>query len=433
MPPATPLRKQRDFLSLWTGQAISQIGSRITREGLPLTAVLTLGASPMQMGILNGAGAAAVLIFGLFAGAWVDRVRRRPILIASDLGRAALLASVPAAALLHRLTIAHLCLVASAAAVLTVFFDVAYQAYVPSLVDRGLLVEANSKLALTESIAEVSGPGLTGILVQWLTAPIAIAFDAISFLVSAASLWWIGAPEPQPKRDSGQHIVREIREGLRVCRSNPILRALLLRTAAGAFFGGFIGGLYVLYAIRNLGLNALLIGLVVAAGGASSLFGAFLAPRLVNRLGVGPALIAAAAVSGASCLLLPLAHGPVAACCAWLVAAQAGDAAWPIASVCDLSLRQAVAPPGMLGRVNSAMHLMFRGLLPAGAVLGGALAGATGVRGAIATGGAGVLLSTLFLVFSPIRGLRELPTPAERNTPGANERAAAADHAAPEP
>jgi predicted MFS family arabinose efflux permease len=152
----------------------------------------------------------------------------------------------------------------------------------------------------------------------------------------------------------------------------------------------------------------------VAVGGASSIGGAFLAPRLVRRLGVGPTLISAAAVLGVTGLLLPLAHGSVAACCAYLAAAQLGDAAWPVTSVCDLSLRQAVAPPGLLGRVNSAMHLLFRGLLPAGAVAGGALASAIGIRATIAIGGAGFLLSTLFLVFSPIRRLRDLPVAGVR-------------------
>ena len=207
MPPRT-LWRQSDFLKLWSGQAISQIGSRITREGLPLTAVLMLGATPLEMGILSGASAAAVVVCGLFTGAWVDRLRRRPILVAADLGRAALLATIPTAAVLHRLTMMHLYAVASAAGALTVFFDAAYQAYVPSLVDRSAILEANSKLALSESIAEVSGPGLTGILVQWLTAPFAIVFDAVSFLISAASVGLIGTVEAQPERGPAAHILR---------------------------------------------------------------------------------------------------------------------------------------------------------------------------------------------------------------------------------
>jgi Na+/melibiose symporter-like transporter len=299
-------------------------------------------------------------------------------------------------------------LVASSAAVMTLVFDVAYQAYVPSLVDRGALLDANSKLALTESVAEVSGPALTGILVQWLTAPVAIAFDALSFLVSAASVWWIGAPEPRPQPAAATHLLREIRDGLRFCWGDRLLRALILRTATGAFFVG-MQSLYLFYAIRQLGLNAAMLGFVVAAGGAANLVGALFAQRLVRSLGFGHALIASAIVLGVASLIPPLAHGSAAVCCLFLAAAQLGDAAWPVTNVCDLSLRQAVASGSLLGRVNSAMHLMFRGVLPAGALAGGALAGTIGVRNTMAVGGAGFLLSSLFLVFSPIQGLGQLP------------------------
>jgi len=176
------LWRDPDFLKLWAGQAVSQIGSWITLVGLPLTAVLVLGASPLQMGLLSGAGAAAVLVFGLFAGAWADRLRRRPILIAADLGRAAVLGTIPLAVTLHRLTMGHLYLVAAASAVLTVFFDVSYQAYLPALVSRENILEGNSKLALTDSIAGIAGPGLTGVLVQAITAPIAAKMSNIEVI-----------------------------------------------------------------------------------------------------------------------------------------------------------------------------------------------------------------------------------------------------------
>ena len=406
--PAPALLRQPDFLKLWSGQAISQIGSHISRVGLPLTAVLVLGASPLQMGVLNGAGAAAVLLFGLFAGAWVDRLRRRPLLIGADFCRALLLASIPLAALLHRLTFVHLCLVASAEGVLATLFDIAYRTYVPSLVGATALLDANSKLALTESASEIVGPGLTGILVQWLTPPVAIAFDAFSFLASMASVWWIRSPEPQPERPSDPHLLREIRDGLKACWLDARLRALVLRTAFGAFFGGFMS-LYILYAIRDLGLNAAQLGLVIAVGGAANLVGAFFAQRLVRRLGLGSTMIAGFLTLGISSLLPCLAHGSPAVCCVVLGMAQLGDVAWPVVDICGQSLCQAVASPALLGRVNSAMHLMFRGVLPAGALVGGVVAGSLGLRYTMALGGLGFLLSSLFLVFSPIRRLRELP------------------------
>jgi predicted MFS family arabinose efflux permease len=362
----------------------------------------------MQMGLLNGAGAAAVLVFGLFAGAWVDRLRRRPLLIGADFGRAVLLASIPLAALLHRLTIAHLCMVAAADGVLATVFDIAWRTYIPTLVGRSAVLEANSKLASTESLAEMLGPGLTGILVQWLTAPVAIAFDALSFLVSMASVGWIRSPEPRPARVPDAHIVHEIREGLTVCWRDSRLRAVAFRRAFGAFFVGF-GSLYILYVVRELGLNPAQLGLMIAVGGVTNLAGAFLAQRLVRQLGLGHSMIASTLLLGTASLLPALAHGSVAACCLVLVAAQLGDAGWPVANICNQTLCQAVAPPALLGRVNSAMHLMFRGMVPAGALAAGAVATAIGLRATMAIGGVGFLLSSLFLVFSPIRRLREFP------------------------
>ena len=403
------LTRDRDFLKLWGGQAISKIGSTITSVGLPLTAAFVLKASPLQMGILAGASGAGVLAFGLFAGAWADRLRRRPILIASDLARAALLSTIPLAAALHRLNMAHLYAVATLSGILTVFFDVSYQAYVPSLVNRRDLVEANSKLALTESIADVSGPGLTGLLVQLITAPMAILLDALSFLCSAVSVWLIRTPEPKPEPSPTPHMGREIAEGLAASWRNPLLRALLQRAAGGAFFGGFFGGLYFLFAVRELHMTALLLGIVISVGGASNLLGALLAERLLHRLGLGRTLIGAAWMIGLAMLLVPLAHGPVALSAAFLIAAQLGDMAWPIYNINATSLRQAVTPDRLLGRVNSAGHLLFWGALPLGGLAGGAIAQTIGIRQTMLIGALGYLLSTLWFAFSPIRHLRGLP------------------------
>ena len=403
------LTRDRDFLKLWGGQAISKIGSTITSVGLPLTAAFVLKASPLQMGILAGASGAGVLAFGLFAGAWADRLRRRPILIASDLARAALLSTIPLAAALHRLNMAHLYAVATLSGILTVFFDVSYQAYVPSLVNRRDLVEANSKLALTESIADVSGPGLTGLLVQLITAPMAILLDALSFLCSAVSVWLIRTPEPKPEPSPTPHMGREIAEGLAASWRNPLLRALLQRAAGGAFFGGFFGGLYFLFAVRELHMTALLLGIVISVGGASNLLGAVLAERLLHRLGLGRTLIGAAWMIGLAMLLVPLAHGPVALSAAFLIAAQLGDMAWPIYNINATSLRQAVTPDRLLGRVNSAGHLLFWGALPLGSLAGGAIAETFGIRQTMLIATLGYLLSNLWFTFSPIRHLRQLP------------------------
>jgi len=403
------LRLDPDFRKLWIGQAISQIGSNITGVALPLTAVLFLKASPLQMGFLSGAGAAAVLIFGLFAGAWVDRLRRRPILIGADLGRAVVLGIIPLAAMLHRLTIGDLYLVAVASSTLTVLFDVSYQAYLPSLIAHENILAGNSRLALTESIAQIAGPGIAGILVQLITAPMAMLFDAATFVCSAISVWLIRKPEPVPTRTLEPHIGREISEGLGASWRDPLLRALAGRRATSAFFLGFGSSLYFLFAMRELGLTAALLGIIIAIGGTSGLFGAFLAEWLVRRFGFGRTFIGSAVAIGMAMLLIPLAHGSVAARSAFLIAAQLGDLAWPVYTISERSLRQAITPNRLLGRVNSCMHLLFQGVLPLGALAGGAIAQAMGVRQALLIGAIGVLLSTMWLVFSPVRRLRELP------------------------
>ncbi len=407
------LWRRPDYVKLWTGQAISQMGSRITRTALPFVAVLTLDAGPLQMGILSGCAAASILLFGLFAGAWADRLRRRPLLIAADLARAAILASIPLAAVQHSLTMFHLYVVAALTGVCTVLFDVSYQAYVPSLVDRENILEANAKLALSESVAEVSGPGIAGFLVQALTAPIAIGFDAASFLVSAASIAWIRRPEIRPERAPDAHMGREIADGLRTSWQNPYLRAMGLRTFTGALFMGFFASLYPLLTVKVLALSPAAIGVIVAIGGAFAIAGSAVAERVVRRLGFGPAFLAAAVFTGFTSFLHPLAHGSATMACAFLAAGQLGDFAWPVLNITETSLRQSAAPPHVLGRVNSAMQLLFNGLIPVGAMAGGVIAVSIGVRTTMLIGAAGYLLSSLWLVFSPIPRLRELPPSAE--------------------
>ncbi|MGC4055636.1 MAG: MFS transporter [Paludibaculum sp.] len=401
---------------MWAGQAISQIGSNITSVGLPLTAVVVLKASPLQMGFLAGASALPVLALGLIAGAWADRLRRRPILIAADLGRAVVLGLIPLAAVLHRLRIEHLYMAAAASGLLTVLFDVSYQAYLPSLVSRENLLEGNSKLAATESFAEVVGPGFTGILVQLMTAPMAILIDAGSFVCSAFSVWLIRRPEPKPSQQQVPQIWREILEGLRAVWRNRLLRALAGRATTGAFFLGFGSSLYFLFVMRELGLSAALVGVIISAGGSCGLLGAVVTQRLVARFGVGAALIGSSLLIGLAMLLVPLAHGSATVCAAFLVASQVGDLAWPVYLINDRSLRQATTPDEFLGRVNSALHLMYHGALPLGALTGGAVAQVMGVRSTLFAGALGFLLSSLWLICSPARRLSVLPPAAdERN------------------
>jgi predicted MFS family arabinose efflux permease len=397
-----------DFLKLWTGQTISQLGSRITREGLPLAAVVVLGATPFEMGILNAASGAAVLAFGLFAGVWADRMRRRPVLIGTDLGRALVLGFVPLLALAHRLSMPALYAIAAAAGMLTVMFDVNYQAYFPSLVEKENLLEGNSKLALSDSIAEIAGPGLTGVLVQWLTAPFAILFDAISFLVSAASLAMIRKREPVPQSHADPHVWREIREGLQACWRDPILRAIALRTGAASLCMGMIGSMYVLFAMRDLKMNPATLGAVISVGGVSALLSAGLGEKTIRAVGYGPSLIFASILTGIAALLIPLAHGPMWLIIAFLTGSQLGDAGWVVYGISETTIRQTIVPDRVLGRVNSAMHLLFRGMYPVGAFVGGAVAQRAGARYTILAGVIGYLLTTIFLIASPLPRLRTI-------------------------
>jgi MFS family permease len=398
-------------MKLWTGQTISQFGSTVTREALPLTALLLLGATPFQMGLLSAAAAAPVLLVGLVAGAWIDRRRRRPVLIAADLVRALLLLSIPIAALLGQLRLEQLFVVAPLVGVLTVFFDVAYQSYVPLLVRRERIVEANAKLGISGSLSEVTAPGVAGVLVQIVSAPLTLLIDAASFLVSAALVGVIRTPEVLPKPDDGGANLRaEIGEGLNFVYGQPILRAFAAKAVLGAFFGNFYAALYGLYCLRVLGLTPALLGIAVAAGGAGDLIGALVAERLLKRLGLGRTILLVLVVGVPVSFLTPLAGGPVLLATAMLVGSQLfGDGLRSIYEINTLSVRQAVTPDALLGRVNASMYLLALGVGPFGAVVGGFLGGWLGPRETLALAVAGGALANLWIVFSPVRTLRSLP------------------------
>jgi MFS family permease len=397
------LWRHPDFMKLWTGQTISELGSRLTRDGVPYTAVIVLNAPASQMGFLTAVGAASVLLFGLLAGVWVDRFRRRPIMIAADLARAVILASIPIAAFAHRLSMAQLYVVIALAGFCTVFFDVAYQSYMPSLVERENLLEGNSKLAMSSSAAEIAGPSLTGILVQLITAPVAILFDAVSFLISAVSVMLIRKPEPahRPATTTPHPIA-----GLRFVFSHPLLRPLACFSITAFLSLGFLGPLYVLYAIRELHITPAELGIAIGMGGVGSIIGASLAPAIGRRVGLGHTFIGSVLVLAAAYALIPLAHGPRPWPLIFLMVQQLfGDFAFSTYMINELTLRQSVAPEGMLGRVNAAMQLMTRGVFPLSALAGGILAGAIGIRQTLAVAVAGVLAASLWLIASPLRRL----------------------------
>ncbi len=398
---------QPDFLKLWTGQTISELGSRITREGLPLAAVLILGATPVQMGLLTAVGSVAILLASLPAGVWVDRLRRKSVMIWADAGRAVLLLTVPVAAFTGQLGLGLLCAVIALTGVLTVLFDAAYEAYLPSLVARENLLEGNSKLAMSSSLAEVLGPGLAGFLIQVITAPLAILFDSLSFLASVVSLIVIRKPEPPPAAaHERQRVLREMRDGLRFVWHEPHLRALALAGATRSFFGSFIGVLYSLYAIRELGLNAAALGITISMGGLGSLIGAVVTERVVNRLGIGRTLILMLITSGGFTFFIPLASGSLLRPIGMLMIGQlGGDALQVIYLITQTSLRQSLTPDRLLGRVSASIQLLVMGVAPLGALIGGGLAEVIGVQLTLLVASIGIVLAAGWVIFSPVRSL----------------------------
>ncbi|MBC7927946.1 MAG: MFS transporter [Bryobacteraceae bacterium] len=389
-----------DFRKLWLGQTISEVGSRVSREGLPMTAVLLLHATPWQMGILSATGTSAVLIFGLAAGVVADRMRRRPLMIFTDVARAIVLMTVPVAALSGQLTMVQLLVVSALTGLLSVLFDVSYQAYLPTLIGKEALLEGNRKLAMSVAAAEILGPGLTGVLIQLLTAPVAILLDAVSFLVSALSVAAIRQPEPYVKSAStGLPSRVELLEGLRVIRHNPMLRALTLRTATASLSGGFFMPLYILFALRVLGLSTVQLGVTIALGGVGAITGAWVTRYLGERYPAGTVFFVSAFFMGTTVLCIPLAATFPESGLLFLCLAQFfGDGAYSFLNVSETTFRQRVVDEAVLGRANAVVQLASRGMLPVGALLGGYLADRGGITLTLWLGGVGYFLSSFWLL-----------------------------------
>jgi len=405
------LWEHADFLKLWTAQTISVFGDHFTELAIPLIAVLSLGATPGQMGILTAATRAPFLFIGLFAGVWVDRLPRRPVLITGDLGRAVVLLSIPSAAALGSLSMLHLYAVGVLVGILTVFFDVAYQAYLPALVHRGQLVEGNSKLEATRSLAGLAGPSIAGVVIQLVSAPLAIVLDAISFVASGGVISLIRRRESSAVRSVRGPMLVEVREGLSVVLGNPLLRSIAGCTGTSNFFSSALFALFILFATRELKLGPAQIGVIFSMGGVTGLIGSLTAGWVAKRLGVGRTIVGASLLTG-------LATVPVAAASAgtaWLLilSTMLGSVASPIYNINQVSLRQAITPHRLQGRMNATMRFLVWGTMPLGGLLGGVLGASLGLRAAIAVAAAGGLLAFLWVALSPVRTLRAIPDPTE--------------------
>jgi MFS family permease len=413
--PAGPVRRRgglwhhREFRRLWIGETVSQFGTMVSQLALPLVAILVVRAPTFQVGLLTACETAAFLLVGLPAGAWVDRMRFRWVLIVNDLLRAALLGSIPLAQFLGVLTIWQLYVVALGTGVCTVFFDVAYQSYLPQLVDRRLLVEGNAKLQGSESVSQIAGPSIGGLLIQAFTAPYAVLIDALSFLWSAGWVIAIKARPPRPERRPDRQLRREIGEGLRFVLGNRLLRAIALSTGSFNLFSSMSLAVFYVLLARDLHISPGIIGLITSTSAIGGLIGSLVASRFAARVGQGPAIWIAAAISGPCGFVAPFVQRD------WtlVLLAFVQVVMWMgivVYNITQVSFRQGLCPPALLGRMNATMRFLVWGTMPLGGVLGGVLGSAIGVRETLFVTAAGGSLAFLPVFLSPLRRMRELPS-----------------------
>src|SRR6202165_4296686 len=369
------LWRDGEFLKLWFGQGISELGSQVSQLALPTVAILVLGATPFQVGLLAALETLAFPLLGLVAGVYVDRLRRRPIMIVCDLGRMLALASVPIAFGFNVLTMPQLYVVALITGIGTVFFDVAYQSYLPALIQRADLVEGNTKLQVTGSVAQMAGPALAGFLIQLVGSARAVAADAASFLISVVSLWWVRRPEPSPKpaSESGrQGFWSEMLEGIRVVFGSPTIWKIAGSTSTWSLRSSVFFAVYLIFAYRVLHLSPGTIGVIFGAGAVGGLLGAFSASWVARRIGLGPTLFVTSVIGGLAGILIPIAQFGLAVPLL-LAATVVVSFTNPVYNINQVSLRQAITPDRVQGRMNATVRTIIWGTMPIGAFIGGVI------------------------------------------------------------
>jgi MFS family permease len=405
------LWRHTGFMRLWAAQTVSSFGARITREGLALASVLTIDARPWQLGVLAALALGPNLLVGLVAGGFVDRSPKRRIMIGSDLARTLVLATVPVAAWLHLLTMNQLYGVALVVGALSVLFNIADRAYLPHLIAREDLLEGNTKLSTTDSLAEIGGPALAGTLVQLLTAPFAIAVNAGTYLFSAIFLFLIRDQEQLGDEHKARGTLwSDLRAGFATYLTNPLIRPLMLMVGINPLFGGVFSALYIIFAIKTLGLRPWLLGLIIGVGGVASLLGTWMSPWLVRRFGIGRTIVYGYLIAGMSAVCVPLASKPTWFAVIMLTTAQLfGDSFAVAGMIPSASLQQSVIPRRLLGRAGAAMSVAGGTPAVVGALVGGLMGTLLTPRLALLLAASGLALTPFLGVFSPLPGLREIP------------------------
>lgn len=404
----TSLWRNVAFLRLWIASTVSSLGSKITATALPLTAAVTLQATPGQMAMLVMAGQLPDLVFGLLAGSWVDRGRHRTFLVGSDLGRAMLLAIIPLSAVFGVLNLPILVAVAFGSGALSVFFSVASVAVLPSIVPQEQFVDANAKLSMSDSVAALGGPGVAGVLVQLMTAPKAILIDSISYLISAFSLKGIGGPATsKPSDDPRRSLLDDIREGLRELVATPLLRALTVSSAVFAAGLAMQGTVLMLFLTRTLELSAATIGIVLMFGGAGSLVGAGLSGWISRRIGAGPAIIGGTLIEVLAACSIPLSAASQDPAPILAMGQLLNGIGISIYAVNHVSLRQRIVRAEVLGRITAGRRFLTFCVAPVGAILGAQIADRYGLTETLYAAAALLLAGTLAMWASPVRDVRQ--------------------------
>ncbi|MCX7521079.1 MFS transporter [Microbacterium sp. STN6] len=407
---ADSLWRHGGFLKLWAGETASQLGTQLTQLAVPVLAITLLAANEFQVGVLNAAETAAFLVVGLPAGAWVDRWLKRRVMIAADVVRAVALAMIPLLWALGMLQMWHVYVIAAVVGSATVFFDVSYQSYIPLLVRSSQVSDANGHLETTAQVARIGGPALGGALLTVVSAPLLLLGDALSYVVSFLFLARIRDEERQPDRGSRMSLRHDIAEGLAFVWNHRLIRVITATTGTTNFFGTIAMTLLSLLVLRELRLGAAGLGVIMSAGAVGGLLGALATPWLGRRLGEGTIIPLAAVVSGLAMLLWPVAALVPAFALPLLIAAEfVFSFTVLVYNIAQVSFRQRVCPPRLLGRMNASIRFVVWGVMPIGSLISGVLGSTIGVVPTLWIGAVGSVLGCAFTVFSPLLGMRRLP------------------------